>query len=280
MDECTCQAIKENMDFKWNPTPQEPHHPDCPQYMNTEEQDVTQPPLITVVVTCFNHGKYLKESVESLFDQTYKNLEIIIVNDGSSDDAKVVAEGLVTQDKRVKFINFEKNMGKWFCLNTAIGSSNGLIVTSQDADDLALPDRIERQFKTLQATESVHTLCGFHHCHSEEDVVKLKGERHQGDLKGIAADVVAQMVEHGFNTNGINHYFTANFETAGTSAMFLKALWNVGFRFNPPGVGLRVTNSEDSDFNVRVTLALRNTTVLAEPLYLYRRFTGTNNESK
>lgn len=247
---------------------------------STDTQDVTQPPLITVVVPCFNHAKYLRESVESLLTQTYQNLEIIVVNDGSADDSSLIAQQLHKEDNRVKLIDLHENKGKWYGLNKAIELSSGLIITSQDADDLALPDRIERQFKTLQATESVHTLCGFHHCHSEEDVVRLKGERHQGDLQGIPADVVSQMVEHGFNTDGINHYFTGQFETAGTSAMFLKALWTVGFRFNPPGMGLRVTNSEDSDFNTRVTLALRNTTVLTEPLYLYRRFTGTNNESK
>jgi glycosyltransferase involved in cell wall biosynthesis len=246
----------------------------------TTEPSVTELPLITVVVPCYNHGQYLREAVESLFVQTYKNLEIIIVDDGSTDNSATVANSLAVQDKRVRVILLDRNRGKWFCLNTAIEQGNGLIVTCQDADDLALPDRIERQFRTLQATESVHTLCGFHHCHSEEDVARLKGERHEGDLKGIEANVVSQMVDYGFKTDGINHFFTAEFETAGTSAMFLKALWNVGFRFNPPGMGLRVTNSEDSDFNIRVTLALRNTTVLAEPLYLYRRFTGTNNESR
>jgi glycosyltransferase involved in cell wall biosynthesis len=245
-----------------------------------QEPSVTELPLITVVVPCYNHGKYLAEAVESLLVQTYKNLEIIIVNDGSTDNTALVANGLTIQDRRVKFINLDQNKGKWFCLNTAIEQCNGLIITSQDADDLALPDRIQRQFDALRATESVHTLCGFHHCHTEEDVAKFKGERHEGDLRGIEADKVSQMVEYGFRTDGINHFYTAEFETAGTSAMFLKALWNVGFRFNPPGMGLRVTNSEDSDFNIRVALALRNTTVLVEPLYLYRRFTGTNNESK
>lgn len=248
---------------------------------NTNQQeDVTELPLITVVVPCFNHGKYLREAVESLTVQTYKNLEIIVVNDGSTDNTATVGAMLPVFDRRVKFINFEKNMGKWHCLNTAIEQSKGTIITCQDADDLALPDRIERQFRTLAATESVHNLCGFHHCHSEEDVSKYKGERHEGDLQGIPADMVSQMVQHGFNHPGINHYYTGEFETAGTSAMFLKALWTAGFRFNPPGLGLRITNSDDSDFNVRVTLTLRNTTVLAEPLYLYRRGTSTNNESK
>lgn len=245
-----------------------------------QESSATEPLLITVVVPCFNHGKYLKECVESLIGQTYPHLEIIIVNDGSKDETREVAAALCKKDPRVSFLDFPENKGKWFCLNAAIEMSKGLFVTCQDADDVALPQRIERQFKALQATESVHNLCGFYHCYTEEDVQKHKNEYLDGDLKGIEADVVSQMVEYGFKTPGINHYFTAEFETAGTSAMFLKALWNVGFRFNPPGMGLRITNSEDSDFNIRVTLALRNTSVLAEPLYLYRRGTGTNNESR
>lgn len=239
-----------------------------------------RPPTITVVVPCYNHGRFLEESVRSLLAQTYRELEIIIANDGSTDNTVEVAEALVKEDPRIKFINFPENKGKWFCLNKAIESCEGLIVTCQDADDVALPQRIERQFKAMQLTESVHNLCGFFHCHSEADITAKKDILLGDELAGIEPDTVTKMVEFGFQTPGINHYFTAEFETAGTSAMFLKAVWNVGFRFNPPGVGLRVANSEDSDFNTRVTLALRNTSVLAEQLYLYRRWTGTNNERR
>lgn len=253
--------------------------------MSEESQDsgisvTTELPTITVVIPCFNHGKYLQESIESIIGQTYANLEIIVVNDGSTDDTDAVAQAMVKKDKRIKYISLPENKGKWFCLNQAIAMSTGMFVTCQDADDLALPQRIERQYQALVATQSVHNLCGFYHCYSEEDIQKHKNEYLDTDLKGIEADTVSSMVQYGFEQPGINHYFTAEFETAGTSAMFLKALWNVGFRFNPPGVGLRITNSEDSDFNLRVTLALRNSTVLAEPLYLYRRGTGTNNESR
>lgn len=246
----------------------------------SQDESITELPTITVVIPCFNHGKFLQESVESIIGQTYRNLEIVIVNDGSTDETDEVAQRMCRKDPRVRYINLPSNKGKWFCLNAAIEQCNGLIITCQDADDIALPQRIERQFQAMRATESVHNLCGFYHCHSEEEVQARKNEYVEGDLKGIEADTISQMVQYGFQTEGINHFFTAEFETAGTSAMFLKALWNVGFRFNPPGMGLRITNSEDSDFNLRVTLALRNTTVLAEKLYLYRRWTGVNDESQ
>ena len=200
----------------------------------TTEQDFSGPPLITVVIPCYNHGKYLKEAVESITSQTYKNLEIIVVDDGSSDNTSMVMSTLPLMDKRIRLLSFEENMGKWFCLNEAIKVSNGALITCQDADDLALPDRIERQFAAIANTNSIHCLCGFHHCFTEADIEDNRRVRVGGDLQVVPADVVAQSVTKGFDTPGINHYFTGEFETAGTSAMFIKALWNVGFRFNPP----------------------------------------------
>lgn len=252
----------------------------------TAEEEVTQPQesinvkdtLITVVVPCFNHGQYLEQAVESLLVQTHSKLEIIIVNDGSTDNTAEVAQKMCQLDPRVKFIDLQTNKGKWFALNKAIEGANGLFVTCQDADDISLPDRIERQFGALRATQTVHNLCGFHHCYSQEEVDSHKNERVEGDLKGLEPGIVAQMVEYGFLTDGINHYYTADFETAGTSAMFLKAIWNIGFRFCPPNMGLRIALSEDSDFNTKCTLSLRNTSVLAEKLYCYRRHTSTNKE--
>jgi glycosyltransferase involved in cell wall biosynthesis len=213
-------------------------------------------------------------------NQTYKNLEIVIVNDGSTDNTDKVANSLLPLDSRIKYISIEKNTGKWFALNEAINFSKGLIVTCHDADDVSLPQRIERQFKALQATDSVHNLCGFHHCYSEEEMNAEYPLISDEKLQVIPPEKVTELVRFGFNTPGINHYYTSSIETAGTSAMFLKAIWNVGLRFNPPNVGLRIANSEDSDFNTRLTLALCNTSILAEKLYLYRRGTSTNNESR
>lgn len=241
---------------------------------------MTEQKLVTIVIPCYNHGQFLKESVQSILAQTHQNIEVVIVNDGSADDTHHVAETLAGMDARVVYRRNETNLGKWRCLNDAIAGCRGEIVTCHDADDVALPNRIERQLKALVETESVHVLCGFSHCYNEEDVASLRATVVSGPLSLIPASTITELVGYGYHNPTINHYFTGNFETAGTTAMFYKELWNMGFRFNPPGLGLRVAMSEDSDFNQRVTLALRNTVVLAEKLYLYRRFTTTNKEEK
>jgi len=130
----------------------------------------------------------------------------------------------------------------------------------------------------LSSTQTAHNLCGFVHCWNEQDVLSGLERQKPSSLNALSKEDVFKAVLQGFQHPGCNHYFTGNFETAGVSAMFLKDVWDIGFRFFPPGQGLRVLLSEDSDFNCRVTLALKSTSILSESPYLYRRNTSTNVE--
>lgn len=240
--------------------------------------------LITVIIPCYNHSQYLKDSIISIQNQTYNNLEIIVVNDGSTpehtENITSIVQDLQKEDKRIKYLNFDQNYGKWYALNKAIEISNGLIITSHDADDVSLKQRIEFQYKAMIATKSIHNLCSFYHCYSQQDIEKYK-DLVFDDIKinVLNPENVYGLVMLGFK-NGINHYYSGDFETAGTTAMFLKDIWTLGLKFNPPKLGMRVLNSEDSDFNFRVTSLLQKTTFIQEKLYCYRRFTSTNNEDK
>tara|TARA_A100001015_G_C14982129_1_gene709913 strand:+ start:251 stop:814 length:564 start_codon:yes stop_codon:yes gene_type:complete len=183
-------------------------------------------------------------------------------------------------DNRIRFLNFEKNYGKWHALNEAIRTSDAQICTSHDADDVSLAQRIEYQYKTLTATNTIHNLCSFYHCWNENDISNKIGTT-LGDeqFSVIEPENVTQLVLSGFQHPSINHYYTGEVETAGVSAMFARGVYDMGIRFNPPDVGLRTLLSEDSDFNFRVTSLLGRTSVLTEKLYLYRRNTSTNQET-
>ena len=238
-------------------------------------------PKVLVTISCYNHGKYLNESVKSITDQTYQNLDICIVDDGSDADQNIqkIIKSLAEQDSRIRSITLDKNRGKWFALNEAIRTSDAEYCTSHDADDISLPDRIKRQLECLIKTSTLHNLCGFYHCWSESDIAKVK-ESHVTPSTMLIAnpDEVAKVVLMGKATPGINHYFTGNFETAGVTSFFDRNIWDFGIRYNPPGIGLRTLVSEDSDFNFRTTTLLRQTSILLEQQYCYRRNTSTNKE--
>jgi len=233
---------------------------------------------VCVAICNYNHEKYLEESIRSIINQDYEDLDIVVVDDFS--DNRSTTRKIVDSfnDNRVRFLQVERNTGKWNSLNLAFSTTKAQICTSHDADDVSLPWRISSQLITMRETGTVHNLCGFLHCWNEEDVEKGYNIQKPETMKYVGKEEVLNAVSLGYQTQGINHYFTGAFETAGVSSMFAKWIWDIGFRFNPPAIGTRILHSEDSDFNCRVTLSLRATSVLAETPYLYRRNTSTNKE--
>lgn len=238
-------------------------------------------PKVCVAVCNYNHSQYLKQSIESILTQSHQDLDVAVVDDGSRDQDVVrqIIDSL--SDSRVRLIPLDKNKGKWNALNAAFSTTTAEVCTSHDADDVSLPWRISSQLKALVGTKTVHNLCGFVSCWSQEEMDSASKTAKEPTSTSVASgDDVTKAVLLGFDTPGINHYYTGKFETAGVSAMFLKRVWDIGFRFLPPGENLRVLMSEDSDFNFRVTSALRLTSLLMDTPYLYRRNTSTNKEER
>jgi len=93
--------------------------------------------LISVIIPVYNAEKYLQKSIESVVDQTYKNIELILVNDGSSDNSGEICRSYEVKDTRIKLINTDNN-GPAAARNTGIDSSKGDFIYFLDADDYLL----------------------------------------------------------------------------------------------------------------------------------------------
>ncbi|NIW46854.1 MAG: glycosyltransferase, partial [Gammaproteobacteria bacterium] len=91
---------------------------------------------VSVIIPAYNQGHYLGECVQSVLDQTYPDFEIIIVNDGSTDNTQRVAKSF--SDPRIKYI-YQENRGLSGARNTGIRNAIGTYVTYLDSDDLFLP---------------------------------------------------------------------------------------------------------------------------------------------
>lgn len=104
-------------------------------------------PMVSIILPVYNGEKFILESVYSILKQTYKNIELIVVNDGSTDQTELLLRTI--KDPRIKIIS-QENSGIVASLNKAITFSKGKYVARQDHDDIALPTRIEKQLNFLE----------------------------------------------------------------------------------------------------------------------------------
>ena len=109
------------------------------------------PPLVSVIMPAYNAEKYIGDSIQSVIEQTYSNWELLVVDDGSTDKTADRVRQFAAHDSRVKYF-FQQNGRQAKARNTAIAQSSGTLLAFLDSDDLWLPEKLERQLQTLDAT--------------------------------------------------------------------------------------------------------------------------------
>ena len=106
--------------------------------------------LVSVLLSTYNSEESIGESIDSLLSQTYKNLEILISDDGSTDSTKEICKKFQLKDERVLFSSNKKNVGLTKSLNNLAQKASGSLIARQDADDISLPYRIEEQIQFMK----------------------------------------------------------------------------------------------------------------------------------
>lgn len=109
-------------------------------------------PKISVITACFNHGKYITEMIESLLVQTFRDFEIIIVNDGSTDDSWEVIKAW--EQENITVINSDHN-GPSTARNIATQNAKASIILNLDADDKIAPDLLEKAYNVFLQKDNV-----------------------------------------------------------------------------------------------------------------------------
>lgn len=116
--------------------------------------------LISVIIPVYNKENYLKKCIDSLINQTYSNIEIILVNDGSSDKSPEVCDEYSVKDSRIRVINSD-NKGVSAARNLGIDKANGRYLMFVDADDWVAPDFCEEAIKIISENDSDIGVFGF-----------------------------------------------------------------------------------------------------------------------
>lgn len=106
--------------------------------------------LISIIMPSFNTGKYITETIESVLAQSYKNWELIIVDDCSSDNTDEIVSTYLSDD-RIHYLKNEKNSGAAFSRNIALREAKGKWIAFLDSDDLWMPEKLEKQLSFMKS---------------------------------------------------------------------------------------------------------------------------------
>lgn len=210
--------------------------------------------LVSIVVTVYNMEEYIGACIFSVINQTYKNIEIIVVNDGSTDRSLCIIQEYQKIDQRIKIIN-SNNQGISNARNLGIENINGYFVVFVDGDDICLPLMVESMYKAIETNNADICVCNVVRINKNKITTQAHQFDYTIDLKNLKKD------EYIYNYILNNKHAYSVWNRMYKSNIILQN--NIRFRdFN-------LVYPEDLFFNLEILLSIRYITWINQPLYIH-----------
>ena len=130
--------------------------------------------MVSIIVPVYNAARYIAETIEMVNAQTYKDWELILVDDASKDDSVAVIENIIkSQGKRIRLIRKNKNEGAAAARNSGIDAASGQYIAFLDADDIWKPEKLEKQIRFMEEKEAAFS---FHSYEFGDEEAKPTGK--------------------------------------------------------------------------------------------------------
>ena len=206
--------------------------------------------LVSIIIPAFNAENFLDAAIQSAIAQTYKNIEILIINDGSIDSTEKIINTWRLKDPRIKYFRHAANKGLPAARNTGLSNAAGSVIALLDSDDVWEPQKLEAQMSKLQEADIVYANA------------RLIDERGR-DLGGNFWDSVHAAPQRG--TNRIRDLFKKDFIVPASSVVFRKSIIQKVGLFDE-----RLRSVEDYDFWLRAIYQNSRLDFVDDRLLAYR----------
>ncbi|MGB0523703.1 MAG: glycosyltransferase family 2 protein [Flammeovirgaceae bacterium] len=117
-----------------------------------------QQPLVTVICLCYNHEDYVIEAINSVINQSYSRVELIVVDDASTDDSQPKIKNYLADKSDIQCILLNKNVGNCAAFNVGLARAGGKYIIDLAADDVLMPNRIERQVHAFESLPNAYAV--------------------------------------------------------------------------------------------------------------------------
>ena len=223
-------------------------------------------PYFSVIVPMYNVQRYIKLCIDSILNQTFKDFEIIIVDDVSTDDSYKICHERYGKNEKVRIIRHEKNQGLGPSRNTGIKHARGKYIYFLDSDDLIMPNTLEKIHEVAEKTDAdVIRTAGYFVTYQDDDkTINVSGMKNVWDKYStegfLKEDKYYRIVEH--------YYNVGNFTTA----------WLCCYKrefFQKHSIKFENIISEDELFTIEIYCLAEKYYIMHSAFYVYRRHKGS-----
>lgn len=227
--------------------------------------------MVSIIIPAYNAERFIADTLDSLIGQTYHNLEIVVVNDGSSDSTFDILTDYASKDNRVKVIN-QTNSGQSAARNAGLRSSHGDLVTYVDSDDWLSADAIEKIVVAFNDDTDIVMYDYVREYPTSSNVRNILSSNQSGFTPEVLNEYV---LSHLFGPPATEHISPDRLE-------IFNPLWNKTYRKNViKGISQvdlsEIGSSEDLLFNISAFTNSKGCRHVSEPLYHYRRSVGESS---
>lgn len=168
--------------------------------------------MFSVIMPCYNSGTFIRQAIESVRQQTYRDWELVVVDDGSTDDSADIIKGMERIDGRIKYFKNDTPSGSpIFPRNIGVKHAHGRYIAFLDSDDIWLPNKLERQLKMFDQYEDMVI------CFSNYEKMTEQGERNNRLIKASSMATYKQLL-----LGNVIGCLTAVYDTEKVGKVFFK----------------------------------------------------------
>lgn len=220
--------------------------------------------MISVIVPVYNVEVYLPGCIESILDQTYKDFEILLIDDGSTDNSGKICDEYAKRDNRCIAIH-QQNKGVYNARNTGLSHATGEYISFVDSDDYIHPQMLEILYKALQKGDYDFSLVAYKQVW---DYSKYSPITKTNTCILDTSTLIHRLYNISYKNNSLPE-------------MSCQVLWNKLYRKSLIGESrFKITGSGDTEFNNRIYLKTKSAIYIDEPLYYwYQRATSITHQS-
>jgi len=181
----------------------------------------TEQPLVSIITPCYNAEKFIAHTIESVRNQTYSNWEMLIIDDCSTDQSKQIINRFSATEHRIILIELKENKGTAYAKNQGIAAAKGNFIAFIDADDVWLPQKLEKQLEELKKTNAAICFTSYQLIDENSRLIqKVISAPKKVNLKKYLKTTII-----GFSTSIINREITGDFSIMNLRSREDTQLW-------------------------------------------------------